>query len=160
MCVLDRIAVSFLANGIIEILKWIAHQIHLKVIEKAVPINVIYFVIDTYQTSRESTDQNSMDLAVLVRELEGVNWFNLGIQLNVSKAKLNKISQQYSDHMRCLTEMLSIWLDSNPNASWTEIAVALKYSSECELATNLVSKYSSRTYSDGRGKENKFLVIV
>ena len=96
-----------------------------------------------------------MDLAVLVRELDGVNWFNLGIQLNLSKAKLNKISQQYSDPMRCLTEMLDIWLDTNPNANWAEIAAALKYSSECELATNLASKYCSRTYSDGRGKENK-----
>ena len=80
-----------------------------------------------------------------------MKWFDLGIQLGISKANLKLISQQHCDQMRCLTETLNIWLETNPNANWAEIAVALKHSSEYDLATNLASKYCLRTDIDGKG---------
>ena len=106
----------------------------------------------SHQVSRKPTNRSSLSLPVLVRELKGVNWFDLGTQLKIPQTELKILSQQYSDPTRCLTEMLNIWLDTYPNASWAEIAIALKYSSEYDLATNLASKYCSRTDIDRKGK--------
>ena len=58
--------------------------------------------------------QSGLNLSALVRELKGVKWFDLGIQLGICKAQLKFISQQHCDQMRCLTEMLNVWLETNP----------------------------------------------
>lgn len=103
--------------------------------------------------SRESTDQSVLKLPVLVRELKGVDWFELGIQLNVPQTELKIIKRQYYyDPIQCLIEMLNLWLHANPNASWAEIAVALKRSSQGDLATTLVSKYCTSVNTDKKGK--------
>ena len=113
------------------------------------------FIVDvdqSHQVLRKSTDRSSLSLPVLIRELKGVNWFDLGTQLNIPQPELKILSQQYSDPMRCLTEMLNTWLDANPTPNWAEIVVALKCSSECDLATKLASKYCSRRDTDRKGK--------
>lgn len=112
---------------------------------------VLYFFLfwDLDLISRESTHQRGLSLSVLVRELKEVDWFELGIQLNVPQCELRIIKRQYYyDVIRCLTEMLDLWLHANPNASWAEIAVALKHSSQGDLATTLASKYCT----DEKGK--------
>ena len=109
---------------------------------------------------RESTDQSGLSLPVLVRELKGVDWFELGTQLNVPQTELRIIYRQYYyDIIQCLTEMLNSWLRANPNASWAEIAVALKRSSQGDLATTLASKYCSSVNTEGKGKRRLEHVI-
>ena len=109
---------------------------------------------------RESTDQSGLSLPVLVRELKGVDWFELGTQLNVPQTELRIIYRQYYyDIIQCLTEMLNFWLRANPNASWAEIAVALKRSSQGDLATTLASKYCSSVNTEEKGKRRLEHVI-
>ena len=46
-------------------------------------------------------------------------WHALGLQLNITKARLDAIQTDYPrDCRRCCTEMLSEWLSQDAGASW------------------------------------------
>ena len=61
----------------------------------------------------------------LVYELRGVDWNELGIQLDVPKHVLNSISRDNPTEARKLSEVLQYWLN-NGEASWKVIIKALK----------------------------------
>ena len=61
----------------------------------------------------------------LVYELRGVDWNELGIQLDVPKHVLNSISRDNPTEARKLSEVLQYWLN-NGEVSWKVIIKALK----------------------------------
>ena len=61
----------------------------------------------------------------LVYELKGVDWHELGIQLEVPAHTLTKIGREHHTEARKLSEVLQYWLN-NGETSWNRIVEALK----------------------------------
>ena len=61
----------------------------------------------------------------LVYVLKGVDWYKLGVQLDVPTHALNNFDKEHSAQDRKLSEVLQYWLN-NGEASWKEIVTALK----------------------------------
>ena len=79
----------------------------------------------------------SSDLAAVI------NWFLLGINLGLPKHELSKIQQRYAsqgnDQQRL--EMLYLWLQRTPNATWEDVVRALQQMGENRVADNIREKY-------------------
>ena len=54
-------------------------------------------------------------------------WFNLGLALRLSYSKLRQIESNFPrDSLRCLTEMVEMWLQSSSHPSWQGLVFALR----------------------------------
>ena len=87
------------------------------------------------------------ELSDLMRELcttAADKWENIGILLRIDDGQLKVIkSNNPSDSIACLREMLRIWLSRvDPRPSWSAIAEAVKLLGDESLADNLRSKYN------------------
>ena len=60
--------------------------------------------------------------------LKTVDWYNLGIQIGIDKAKLDEIDDQYSQKQidRKRSDMLGYWLDNEEEPTWGKIINALE----------------------------------
>ena len=71
-----------------------------------------------------------------------INWFLLGINLGLPKHELSKIQQNYAhqgnDQQR--VEMLYLWLQRTPNATWEDVVRALEQMGENRVAENIREK--------------------
>ena len=83
------------------------------------------------------------DLNHALRQL--VQWYELGVELDVEKPQLDMILQQYSNHgvpmMRI--QMLEAWLKSEPTASWDHLVAALKRMGQVRVAIDIERKHCS-----------------
>ena len=91
-----------------------------------------------------SPADNVLNLKNLSTELVTViNWFLLGINLGLPKHELSKIQQNYAhqgnDQQR--VEMLYLWLQRTPNATWEDVVRALQQMGENVVAENIREKY-------------------
>ena len=80
---------------------------------------------------------------VLTTTLDETNWFMLGVQLNVDRAKLNRIQMDYPGRaQQCQYHMLHTWIDSG-NATWSELVTALRSPliNNKKLAQEIEQKY-------------------
>ena len=69
----------------------------------------------------------SPTLKDLVYELKEVDWYQLGVQLNVSVHILNNIDRENFGEPRKLSKVLQYWIDNaKPVASWKTIVRALE----------------------------------
>ena len=69
-----------------------------------------------------------------------IKWFQVGIQLNIDLATLNAYEKQYSDPMRCFTNVFAEWKRAaEPPYTWATIIEALESDavSEKETASNV-----------------------
>ena len=83
--------------------------------------------------------------------LEAEDWFNLGLQLDLSYAKLSEIRRNYPrDDSSCRREMFQLWLRIFPSASYQQLTVAyqslgktemveLRHGESCNLRFTLVN---------------------
>ena len=55
-------------------------------------------------------------------------WLEVGLELLSSEddARLYEIRENYLDMTKCASEMLKLWLDRNPKASWNQLLEALR----------------------------------
>ena len=54
-------------------------------------------------------------------------WFNLGLALRVSYSELKQIESNFQrDSLRCLTEMVEMWLKNSSHPSWRKLTSALR----------------------------------
>ena len=95
-----------------------------------------------------SPTNSGLNLKNLSSELATViNWFLLGINLGLPKHELSKIQQSYAsqgiDQQRL--EMLYLWLQRTPNATWEDVVRALQQMGENAMAENIREKYIRRT---------------
>lgn len=87
---------------------------------------------------------NELNSANLSFELTSViNWFSLGLNLNLEKHELDKIqldhAHQGNDRQRL--EMLDKWLRCTPCATWGDVVRALEQMGENSMAENIRHKY-------------------
>ena len=86
------------------------------------------------------------DLVVVLRE---VDWYQLGIQLEIESHILKKIKRQnLHDELAMLTEMLEYWKDNEEDPSWQKIVEALqRIGGHRNIITEIKSKYLSHDLS-------------
>ena len=80
------------------------------------------------------------------------NWYQLGVYLNLQTHELNKIQQDHANqgNDRQRLEMLALWLQRTPNATWEDVVSALEQMGENRVAENVCQKYirrASKSYS-------------
>ena len=62
-----------------------------------------------------------------MREVTAAKWHQLGVQLEIDSATLNTIEYNYHrDAQRCMTEVITRWLQNAPECSWAKLAKAVK----------------------------------
>jgi len=73
------------------------------------------------------------------------SWYNIGLELNIPNTTLNMFSQNYSDQLDLMREMLKEWLKitDDPLPTWEAVVTALRSSAvnEKSIAAQLESKY-------------------
>ena len=73
-----------------------------------------------------------------------INWFDLGLQLNISEDNLDIIKQNNpNDTKACRREMFSAWLEINPDASYRQLVDALHTMGFHNIAERLCTKYGT-----------------
>ena len=74
------------------------------------------------------------------------NWHQLGIKLNLQPHELEKIRQDHAHHGtdRQRTEMLTLWWQRTPNATWDDVVTALQEMGENRVAENIRHKHKRR----------------
>ena len=89
-----------------------------------------------------SPTDSALNLKNLSSELATViNWFLLGINLGLQKHELTKIERDYQGNDRRRVEMLNLWLQRTPNATWEDVVDALQQMGENRVAENIREKY-------------------
>ena len=92
----------------------------------------------------------------LVEELVNVvDWFHLGIYLDVPHSELMKIRYDYPDVDQRKTQALSVWLKMK-EGSWSEIVRALISIKMKPLATHIAMKYGEFTSIDSCQTEHTY----
>ena len=75
-------------------------------------------------------------------ELKTVDWYEVGIQLNVPAQQLKTIRRENSTESMKMAEILQYWLD-NETATWEKIIVALeRIGGYGNIVASLRSKYT------------------
>ena len=82
-------------------------------------------------------------------------WYNIGLRLKVSVAKLDGIESQFSDQGKCMREVLKGWLKGTAGAkpTWMTLVEALRSQTvrEPQLADQLEMKHcQSERKSQGK----------
>ena len=82
-------------------------------------------------------------------------WYNIGLRLKVSVAKLDGIENQFNDQEKCLREALKEWLKgaAGTEPSWRFLVEALRSQTvrETQLADQLEAKHChSKRESQGK----------
>ena len=82
------------------------------------------------------------ELATLCSELRGVDWVQLGLQLQVPPWRIQTIRQQHPrNEARCLMEMLDWWMKQDTDVTWEGIAVALRSIEEAPRAEAIIRRH-------------------
>ena len=85
---------------------------------------IIYVL--TADTLLKGEKPSLKDLTNAVVPETSSEWHALGLQLNITEARLDAIQTDYPrDCRRCCTEMLSEWLSQDAGASWPTLIAAL-----------------------------------
>ena len=79
----------------------------------------------------------------LSSELSTVSkWYQLGIRLGLQPSQLHKIEQEVpTDIERRKVEVVNVWLQSTPGASWRHIVTALREMGDLTTAERIELKY-------------------
>ena len=79
----------------------------------------------------------------LSSELSAVSkWYQLGIRLGLQPSQLRQIEQEVpTDIERRKVEVVDLWLQSTPGASWRHIVTALREMGEMTTAERIELKY-------------------
>ena len=74
------------------------------------------------------------------------NWYQLGLYLNLQTYELDKIQQDHAHqgNDRQRMEMLALWLQYTPNATWEDVVSALQQMGKNRVAENVHQKHNRR----------------
>ena len=74
------------------------------------------------------------------------DWYQLGLYLNLQTHELNKIQQDHAHqgNDRQMVEMLAVWLQRTPNATWGDMVNGLQQMEENRVAENIRQKHLRR----------------
>ena len=65
------------------------------------------------------------DVILALKDVAGTQWYDLGLQLRLSPSTVDTIASDHQTADDCKRVMLRKWLQSDPEASWERLAVAL-----------------------------------
>ena len=94
-------------------------------------------------SSVDKTFSGALSVKNLSSELSTVSkWYQLGIRLGLQPSQLHKIEQEVpTDIERRKVEVVNVWLQSNPGASWRHIVTALREMGDLTTAERIELKY-------------------
>ena len=82
-----------------------------------------------------------INLTDLLEETEKLtDWYTFGVFLKMPTEDLKDIENRYASTAglkRCKTELFTLWLQRNPNASWDQIAQALEKCDQIAMADRI-----------------------
>ena len=70
-----------------------------------------------------------------------VDWYELGIQLDITPATLNAVREDQPTVKRCLVVMLEKWQNKYPRKGWSDIIIALREMERNDLANQVANKH-------------------
>ena len=84
------------------------------------------------------------EVVLVLKDVAGTQWYDLGLQLRLSPSTLDTIAAHHNtdDHKRM---MLRKWLQSDPEASWERLAVALALTGHKTTAAVIRRQFSPVT---------------
>ena len=90
----------------------------------------------------------ALNVKTLSQELKSVtDWHQLGIKLGLQHAKLCQIEKEHPrDIERCKVEVVVVWLQSTPGASWRHIVTALTEMGDLSTARIIERKYPQQPH--------------
>ena len=91
----------------------------------------------------------TLTLKNILNATEGVvGWYQLGIQLNFKKSRLDIIRANHpNDVVGAKTELISEWLNNDPGKSWDKLAAVLRQMGHCILS-DVISKFGQGMLSN------------
>ena len=104
----------------------------------------LFFCVNHFCSSAASTPMTVKEIQNELRELTAAKWYQLGLQLEISPATLNTIEIDHPHGaQRCLTEVITRWLQNAPECSWAKLAQAVEAMGDyAALAEKLKQKTS------------------
>ena len=82
------------------------------------------------------------DVIVTLKDVAGTQWYDLGLQLQLSPSTLDTIASDHQTADDCKRMMLRKWLQSDPEASWEKLAVALSLTGHKTTAAVIRRQFS------------------
>ena len=76
-------------------------------------------------TRPEDLEVELRDVVVALKDVAGTQWYDLGLQLQLSPSTLDTIKADHHTSDDCKRTMLRKWLQIDPEASWEKLAAAL-----------------------------------
>ena len=104
-------------------------------------LDLVMATVLTRPTTKELTDVLS----------DRVDWYELGVQLDISSGTLNAIKEENSTVKRRLIAMLEKWLSKYPERGWSDVVNALRVMERNDVANELVGKYCTITADSSLG---------
>ena len=90
-------------------------------------------------------EPSSLNVQNLSSELKMIiNWYHLGLCLNLQTHELKKIQQDYQGNDQQKLVMLDLWLRHTPNGTWEDVVSALQQMGENRVAENIQLKHNRR----------------
>ena len=74
-----------------------------------------------------------------------VDWYELGITLDIPSGTLNVIKEDNDTAKRRLIAMLEKWLNKYPERGWSDVISALKSMERNDVADDVAGKYCNST---------------
>ena len=106
------------------------------------PFRVPFRVRDTKRPALGIILVNAKNLSFELKRV--TNWALLGINLGVPVYELTKITKDYKGSDQQRLQMLNLWLQRTPTASWEEVVHALELMGEHREAERIQRKYGNR----------------
>ena len=101
---------------------------------------------------------SGLNLKNLSSELATViEWLSLGLNLGLQQHELAKIERDYQGNDRRRLQMLNLWLQRTPNATWEDVVDALQQMGENTVAENIREKYirgRSKLHKEAENDDN------
>ena len=91
---------------------------------------------------RASTEVDSDFLMKRLFKERNISWYCLGEELEVERATLNSLEQQFRNDKSCLIGVIYKWLDTCEYPSYLPFVYALKNIGKVDLAKEIVEKFS------------------
>ena len=92
-------------------------------------------------TRPENLEVEFRDVVIALKDVAGTQWYDLGLQLRLSPPTLDTIAADYETSDDCKRTMLRKWLQSDPEANWESLAVALTLTGHETTAANVRAQF-------------------
>ena len=124
-----------------DIVPWVGQAIAV-VLAVLILVFVTLLCVARSRSSRQLQATNALNFKSLCGELKTVtDWHQLGINLGVPADELRRIERDYQGNDRRRAEMLDLWLQRTPNATWEDVVRALQQMGENAVAEEIREKY-------------------